>query len=419
MKQILFVLLLLITVAAAYADTECDIEVGVSYETVYPEDTIRMAVQRGDDVPIDVKLKCNETLKDVQVQAFITGYEHGSITDFTPVFDVKKNTIYKKSLSLKIPEDLEVYEYNEGEYKLRVVFSDRDGASETFDYNIQFEASRHDVMIRDILLNPSEEVVAGRGLIAAVRMKNFGQRDEESVKLTVSIPALRIEDSDYIDELEIDESVTSEDLFLRIPKCSSAGTYTVRAEVEFDDGYDTVVKDTQITVQEDETCALGGDSTSGGAGTMTSRTVITVPKEVDVKAGGQAVYPIIITNNAATSKQYILTVSGHEEWGKADIEGGSLKLIGPKQTVTTYIYLASNADATDGKKVFVLDIESANEKQSAALSANVVAGEPKDEEPTLNMGSLMKGPLELALIGLIILLVVIGLLAGFSKLKER
>ncbi|MBS3103264.1 hypothetical protein J4458_07515, partial [Candidatus Woesearchaeota archaeon] len=96
------------------------------------------------------------------------------------------------------------------------------------------------MQIRDVVLSPGEEVKAGRALLASVRIRNRGERDEEGIKITVSVPELGVSASDFVDELEKDgdddDETTSEELFLRIPDDAETGEYTLVTEVEFDDG---------------------------------------------------------------------------------------------------------------------------------------------------------------------------------------
>ena len=62
-------------------------------------------------------------------------------------------------------------------------------------------------------------------MLATVRVENKGQKDEDDVKVTVSIPALGLSATDYIDEVEEDEEEETEELFIRMPKCAEAGQY--------------------------------------------------------------------------------------------------------------------------------------------------------------------------------------------------
>jgi len=131
-------------------------------------------------------------------------------------------------------------------YWLRVIVAGRTGAATVSNYELDVEVPEHKVDVDDIILSPSRRVKAGRSLLASVRVENNGDRREDGVKVTVSIPELDIQASDYVDELEAededdgDDQTTSEELWLEIPKCAEAGIYTVRAEVLYDD-YDEKV----------------------------------------------------------------------------------------------------------------------------------------------------------------------------------
>ena len=281
MLMAVFMALSVFFVAADVCDGDlCVTEVEVDGDDVSDGDLI--VLDRGQDIEVDLNLRADSDVDDVQIQVLMTGYEHGVLEDSSKTFSMREDRVYSKDFVLSIPSDLDVDEDNEGVYKLRVIVGDADSSTIVFDFDLVFEADRHEVEVKDILLDPSE-VVSGRGVIAAVRVKNNGAKDEDDgVKVTVSIPALGIEASEFIDELDSEESTTSEDLYLRVPKCAEAGTYVVRAEAEFNDGRDSVVEETSVKVVADETCNVANE----GDDEEDSRMIITVPKAPLVKPAG-------------------------------------------------------------------------------------------------------------------------------------
>ncbi|MBT3465227.1 hypothetical protein HN451_09620 [archaeon] len=424
MKKIMFILMVfLISLTSALADTYVEVE--VDGDEIDFEDGIRLALEKGRDIEVKVKLRADEEMEAVQVKAMITGYEHGIISDISETFDLKANSTYRKYLDLEIPYDLEVFEDNEGDYKLRILVMDRDGSTGRYDYDLTFDADRHSVAIKDILLNPSKEVVAGRGLIVSARLKNYGQKEEDSIRVKISIPDLGIEDSDYVDSLEIDESLTTEDLFLRLPTCTKPGTYEVLVRLDFNDDYDDVERETEIEVLDNPSCTgsyqgNGNSNTGGVVGNVQS--TLALPRIVDVIKGttGQ-VYPIQITNNGPTKKSYSLKLSGYEKFGTAFIDGGSLIMIEPRQMGTLYLYLIADKDAEPGEKIFVIDVSTRDELQSVVLTANVIGELPKEEDSKGLLGNVenLTGTLEMGLIGLVVLLIVTGVFAGIAKISRQ
>ena len=144
--------------------------------------------------------------------------------------------------------------------------------------------------------------------------------------------------------------------------------------------------------------------------------IITVPKAQEVNAGGEgSPYNIMVTNVGSSSKQVRVSVSGVEAWGSASMEGGSVVVVGPRQTETVYLTVSANEDTSAGTQVFVVDVQSGDESESIALTANIVASE-KEESPLQDWTRIKKG-LEIGLVVLVVLLVILGLIVGFNKLK--
>ncbi|MFH0875949.1 MAG: hypothetical protein V1859_08475 [archaeon] len=429
MKMKHFAIILMVLVAAvgsALACVNCDgesassanipvinCEVELNGDWINEDVTNRLSMEVGEDMEVKVRLSATADAEDVQIDAFISGYEYSDyqpIQDSISAFNMKANTTYIKKLKLTLPDNMEG-----DKYKLRIIISDRDSASKTYVYNLVVELPRHNVVLKDIILDPSKEVVSGRALLASVRVKNMGDKDEEGIKVTVSIPALDIEASEYIDELESDESTTSEDLYLRIPKCVPEGTYVVKATLKYDENYEINSKETSIKITKDETCdAVKEDDKTPSA---TEKTVITVPGKQDVMQGASGtVYPIMISNTGANSKSYKLTVTGVDSWGTYRIDPSNLVVVGAKKTETVYVYVSAGANAAPGEKLFMVTVEADGETKQIPLTANVVESTQNNPTVTGDWDKIKKG-LEVGLVVLVVLLVILGLVVGFNKLK--
>ncbi|MBN1386301.1 hypothetical protein JW968_05005 [Candidatus Woesearchaeota archaeon] len=357
--------------------------------------------ERDQNLDIKVKLLCHEDNDFVEVSASVFGNEHEKLVDSTDVFDVQAETIYTKSLSLSLNDLVE-----EDDYKLRVIVGDRFDAIKVYNYNLHVDALRHSVKIRDVTFTPDSEVRAGRALLTVVRVQNLGEKDEDSVKVKVSIPALGISATDYIDELESEDSVSSEELYMRIPDCAEEGEYTVRVTVDFDDGYDTTSKDFKIYVVESDTCG------AGPAAAVKEKTVITVGAESQdlTKGKGGVVYPISLSNEGTQSKGYTISVDG-ADFATVKISPANVLVLNGGESKTVYVYLTANDDAPEGPHPFTVTITSGSESQQISLNANVVKGE------SAGWDSVKKG-LEVGLIVLVVLLIILGLIIGFTKLKS-
>ena len=360
-------------------------------------------VEKGDSLDISVKLNNNgltatDDLKNVVVSADILGYEYDSdeLSDQTDTFDLEHGDTVYKSLKLKVPEKAE-----KSYYDIRIRAGGRTGALINWNLKLHITGERHKLAIKDVVLSPENEVTAGRYLVATVRVKNYGEKDEEGIKVKVSIPELGASESDYVDELEADESVTSEELLLRIPVDAKSGAYTVKTTVEYDEGTEAETREDKINIVSSEYTATSS----------AEKTVVNVGIESQtLKAGEITVYPIMITNAAGTSKTYTVSVSGVEGWGSAVVQPSNVVTIAAGETSTVSVSLSVNSGASSGEKAFVVEVKSPTKTAQIPLKA-VVSGAVK------STWSRVKTGLEIGLIVLVVLLVIIGLIIGFNRLK--
>jgi uncharacterized membrane protein len=396
---------------AAAADVPVTVDdVKIDGESLQPNNLNRLNFEKGEEIDVKVIITANEDAENVQVEAEIKGYEHSereSTSDITHVFDVEENVTYTKRLKVTVPTRAD-----EDDYKLRVTITDRYNDEIIQNYNIKIDSPRHSMEIRDIVLTPENEVRAGRALLAAVRVRNLGDRDEDSVKVTVKIPSLGLSASDYIDEVEEDDSETSEELYLRIPACAEAGEYDVVAEVEYDDGYEEISKATSIEVLESDVCEASSSDEDDEEAEVPD--VVLGSKLEDVVAGqGGAIFPVTITNNAGRSKTFSLDIEGVDGWGTVKISPTNTVVIKSGDSEELYVFVGANNDAPAGPQLITATVKAGSEKvEQATLTANVV-GSSADGWDTAKKG------LEIALVVLVALLVILGLIIGFSKIKNE
>ena len=337
------------------------IEIKINGNQVENGDTLRENFQRGDVLDITVRLQAFQSNENVEIEAEINGDDHFRIADVSDVFRVRDNNIYTKTLKLKIPEILEA-----GSYKLRLTVADRDSAVRVYSYNLELEEKRHMVELRDVTFSPEREVKAGRALLAVARITNMGSKEEDNIKVTVSIPDLQVSASDYVDSLETDESISSEELYLRIPDDAKSGKYNVNVMVEYDEGFEQVTGDYDIYVV--------GSSDEDEPAVETEKTVITVGADLQsVEAGqGGAIYPLSITNNGKQAKSYTVSVKGAESFADVEISPSTLVTVEGGKTQQVFVYVSAKQDATVGPKGFSVEIKSGEEVlQNIPLTANV------------------------------------------------
>jgi len=221
---------------------------------IWPFGFNTLDLERDEEFSLRFELRSFEDADDVEIRAFISGYEYNDVEpvqDRIGPFDFEANVTYVRKMKLTLPDDLDV-----DDYQLRVIVSDRNGMHRSYEYNLQISTKRHDIRIEDVILSPGSHIKAGQALLATVRLENKGQKDEDDVRVTVSIPALGVSDTDYIEEIDSDDDEEeTEELFLRLPKCAEAGVYDITIDVEYNNRRDRTSASAQITVLENEACA--------------------------------------------------------------------------------------------------------------------------------------------------------------------
>jgi len=361
-------------------------------------------VDRGDDIDVKVRLSSDVNVDEVQVEAVLRGVDsRDKVDDITDTFDMKAGVSYTKKLTLPLISKIDI-----DQYKLRIRISDRDNPTKEQTYELDIGTKRHDVEIRDVVLSPNTEVKAGRALLATVRVRNRGDKDEDGVKIVVSIPQLGVSAADFIDELEKedddDDQATSEEMFLRIPDSAETGEYTVRVEVFFDDGDKRNVKETTIFV-------LGQDRVTEAPKTD-EKTIITVAvdKQSAVQGGGEVAYPITLTNAGASSKTYTVQADG-AAWANFRVSPSNVLVIDSGESKAFTVFVSANSNAPLGEQTYTVTVSSgAKVLKQLPLSVNVKEGQAS--------GAIsLKRVLEVGLVVLVILLVIIGLIIGFSRLR--
>ena len=350
-----------------------------------------------EDIEVKVKFLATGDDEHVTVEAKIDGLDRDAdeAEAETDTFTVREGKTYTKTLDIRLPERADPEE----EYDLEIEFSSRGTDDVVYNARIYASQERHDVKIKDVIFSPSDKIKAGYSMITNVRVKNIGERDEEGIKVTVSIPELDVSDSKWIDELEEGDTKTSEDLYFRIPQTAEEKEYTVEVTVEYDDGDKEVTAEYLYNV-------VSGEQTPAAA----QKTKITVlATEQDLTAGGNSVvYPLTITNQGTASKTYVLNANVGD-WATSEIDPNVLT-VDAGETKAVYVSVAANKGTDEGEKVFGVTISSGDKAlQDLTFKANV--------QKATNKGNLTTG-LEIALIVLVVILVIIGLVIGFSRLRR-
>lgn len=367
------------------------------------EQNDQLVVKRGESFDVKVRLEANNTEENVKIEAYIDGYEYDDYEPFedsTTIFDMEPGDTEVVTLNLKVP-----YRADKAFYDLKVRVGSRIGASFEGQYKISLKGLRHELIVKKILM--SQDVVAGRGFFANVKVENIGQKDEEDITVRLEIPELGVSEFTTIDEIDAEDTTTSEDIVVFIDECTEAGEYDVIVTVEFDE-FEDVSKTETLRVKESDIC----QKTAPGE----SKTLVSVPQAQEAIAGDAVVFPIMITNMANTAKTYVITVSkAVESFGTSRIDPSNVMIVQSNQHETVFIYLNVNEDAQEGAKDFIVTIQSGDEKQDIALTANIIAGTAGNGNFDINL----KNALEIGLVVLLVILVLIGIIIGINRLKPK
>jgi uncharacterized membrane protein len=413
MKAKMFVILMAFIVLSAAAVTAVNLEINsveINGHTLKNTDdsTVARDYQRGDALDITVCVTALDDVEDAQLRAFIPGYEYANeestkISAMTDTFNLKADHEDCFDLDLTVPTKIDV-DY----FKLRITADDRDGSEVLENYQLYLKgiSKKNAIEIKDFSLDP-QEIIAGRAFTGKVQVKNLADDTIKDLKLTMSVPALNIKVSEYMDEIDSDKSKTFEELLLRIPDCTKAGTYDVDITVEFDEYSETQTTGT-IVVKSSDSCGSSEVVTPGIEG----NTVISVPNIQEVSQGTSVVYPIVINNVAKTSQTYTLSVTGASTWSTTRIDPSSVVVVPAGQSKTAYLYVSTNDNSELGDKAFTLSINSGSDEKSVPLVAKITKSTTSDL-------SGFKKALEVGLVVLVVILIIVGLVIGFNKMKDN
>ncbi|HDP73618.1 MAG TPA: hypothetical protein ENN46_01525, partial [Candidatus Woesearchaeota archaeon] len=379
-------------------------EVQVNGIGLSEDHTTRLSIERGEYLNLWIRLEALEDAKDIQMRVFIDGYEHSrldDIADQTGVFDVEESVEYIKRLKVKLPSNMD-----RDNYKIKLFVSTRDGYVREYYYNILVDVPRHSMIVRDIALNPEYRIRAGSYLSAIVRLQNTGARDQRGVKVTLQIPELGVAASDFVNKVEGGDSISTEEIAVRIPECVESKEYEMTIKVEFNDGYDSITSTHKIFVVESDLCEVPEEPVE--------KVIISMPSVKETaKVGERVTFTAAMVNTGKATKTFILRAQG-AEW--ADVQmSENLVVLKEGESKVVFIY-ATPKEGTAGTNVMVFSIESEGEIVKEVPLTVKVEEAPVQPDKTVDN---LRAALEIGIIVLVVILVIIVLILAFSKVKKK
>ncbi len=248
--SVLSILLMMLLATSAIALPISVERVEIDDERV-DDNTARLDVQRGQEVEVELTLVPTEDVEDIEILAFISGYEYNSIesiADSIGPIDMDAGVRYKKTLNIELPEDVE-----EDDYKLRLLLTNRNGDDMiSLNYQLKIDLPRHKLKITDVLFHPGKNVKAGTALLGQVRLENMGEKDEDDIVVKIMIPELGVSATDYVDEIETGEQEETEEMYIRIPESAEPGIYQAQVYVGYNNDHDKLLATSVINVEANE-----------------------------------------------------------------------------------------------------------------------------------------------------------------------
>ncbi len=248
------------------------------------------SVVAGETVTVDVWFTSYQDDTDVTVKAVIEG-KKVDFDGITSAFDVENGKVYKKTLTLNVPYELK--DEVSDNLDLTITIDGQNSRKIEFGpYTVRVQRPSYNAEVKSVTVDNS--VNAGEAVPVDFVIKNRGYNDLNDLYVTVSMPALGIEKTSYLDDLvTLDncthdcskEDTVSGRITLVVPYEAKAGIYALEVKTSNDDTNSVVVK--QIVVNND----------------YTSNVVVSNTKQT-VEAGKTAEYNLLLVNPTNKLKVY-------------------------------------------------------------------------------------------------------------------
>lgn len=368
-------------------------------------------IERDQDLTIEVFVTgasniSGEFVDNVRVQAEIIGYEFGPISDITPLFSIDQGVTYKKVLRLHVPHDIDASQT----YTLRIRVSDKiDEEEEIITLNI--DEQRHALNIFAALLSPTT-VQAGKPVLVTVNVENLGEKQEDQIIVTASIPQLGISNSGIIGELVTQQQEKREEFFkeqiseqiqllLRIPEDAASGQYTVQIDVNYNRGHSQVSQTKVLTVQ----------ALPKAVGVETIINPETTSKTAAI--GEEVAYRVMVANLGTDKGVYSIQLDG-VQWAEARVEPGFLTVL-PDSTGQFTVFITPLAGIDARTYTFNARVLQGNDVVSdVILQTKVEASVAAAAGPTT-----FKTVLAIIFGILVLVLIVLGIIVATKRATEE
>ncbi|MBT4334293.1 hypothetical protein HOD61_00555 [archaeon] len=375
---------------------------GIEFDST--EESVALTVYRGTELDIDVLLKGNADIDDVRVSVELLNSEY-DLEVKTEKFDVINNSYYTKSLTIIVPEDMEVSGY---ELSVEAYFYNESGSivNEEFTSTIYVEMS-NTLEVYDLVVSPSLNIEAGQMIAANIGVKNLGE-EQEDVRVYMKVPALGLSTMttlfDLVSETEEDEDNNDyykvhKALELLVPSSVDAGNYELVFEVVYEDG-DEVVTETRTLV------------VNGGSVTTEDVVISVDVTSQNIVQGRGAVYKILFANVGSNTAAYTIELSDVSAWGTVRADPLTLT-VSPDNNGEAYIFVSTHESSPLNAHTFTVSVLSGDSVvKEFDLTANII------ESSNLSGWDEVRVGLEIGFAVLLVILVVLGIVLVAKRLGK-
>ena len=171
----------------------------------------------------------------------------------------------------------------------------------------------------------------------------------------------------------------------------------------YDEGYEQVSVTDQVEIVPGRLCEEDKEEEGPQA-------TISVGSRMQQVTAGEAgaTYSLAITNEGSNAATYTVNVQGVDNWGTYRVDPSSTVVVDPEETKPVFIFVSANEDTSAGQQSFMATISSQDVSESVQLTATV------NEQ-----SSGVRQWAEFVLIALVVLLVVLGLIIGFTRMRDN
>ncbi len=210
------------------------------------------SVVAGENVKVEVWFTALLNDSDVTVEVEFEGRKI-DFEKMTSSFDVEAGKAYKKTLTLEVPYELKDEVSDDLDLTVTI---DGQSTKLSASWTARVQRPTYNAEVKSVTMPGSVE--AGETVLVEFVIKNRGYNDLDDLYVTISIPALAVEKTVYLDDLvtiedcddDCDKSDTvSGRIGVVVPYEAKAGIYAVELSVSNDDTTSSVVK--QLAVNND------------------------------------------------------------------------------------------------------------------------------------------------------------------------